>query len=173
MHQYFLFYLDNFLERSPLHACDTSCGVYAILTKQTICKGHGHGEVFFWRAIVQPHTGADDSSTEQRLGPERIFTQPDNINHSQDQGKKKTTWKGREAEEEKLQRHRKKQMWYKLAYTGKVMSVVIHYPGDTKWMRVDIAPADWPNTVISSGSPPKEVMCDLTHFRASCWSNIP
>jgi hypothetical protein len=35
------------------------------------------------------------------------------------------------------------------------------------------APADWPNTVTRSGSPPKAAMFSLTQVRAAIWSSRP
>lgn len=36
-----------------------------------------------------------------------------------------------------------------------------------------IAPADWPNSVTLSGSPPKAWMFSCTHRRAAIWSSNP
>ena len=36
-----------------------------------------------------------------------------------------------------------------------------------------IAPADSPNTVTSSGSPPNAAMCSRTHRSAAIWSSSP
>ncbi len=37
----------------------------------------------------------------------------------------------------------------------------------------DAAPADWPKTVTSSGSPPKAAMFARTHSSAATWSSRP
>lgn len=36
-----------------------------------------------------------------------------------------------------------------------------------------IAPADWPNSVTLSGSPPKALMFSCTQCRAAIWSSSP
>ena len=45
--------------------------------------------------------------------------------------------------------------------------------GEESWSNTDWPPADWPNTVTWSGSPPKAAALALTQRRAACWSIRP
>mmetsp|Transcript_73332 Transcript_73332/g.237164 ORF Transcript_73332/g.237164 Transcript_73332/m.237164 type:complete len:221 (-) Transcript_73332:20-682(-) len=46
-------------------------------------------------------------------------------------------------------------------------------PGDTRCVRMIVAPSLWPISVTFRGSPPKAEMCRCTHWRRSCWSMKP
>ncbi len=47
------------------------------------------------------------------------------------------------------------------------------FPGIESRARVSPPPADSPNRVTLSGSPPKAAMLRFTHFKAAIWSISP